>query len=68
MSSGVVHVVAFRIIARLAMSFSNGEVYLDAVTGGMPRLYNDSVPFLLYMPGNTNGQNPVHGQILWTHG
>ena len=68
MSSGVVHLVAYRVLARLAMSFSNGEVYLDAVTGGMPRLYNDSVPFLLYMPGNTNGQNPVHGQILWTHG
>lgn len=44
LTSGTVNLVAYRVIAELIITPNNS---LDAISGGMPVLYNGAVPFML---------------------
>ena len=53
MTSGVYHLVAYRILGRLHLNVANGGNSLDPLTGGFVRLYDNTVPFLLWLPSAT---------------
>jgi hypothetical protein len=65
--TGTMHLVAYRVLARLGCSASNVPAALDAVTGGFVRLYNDSVPFLVWLPTGTAGIT-LNGQLVVSQG
>ena len=67
MTSGVVHLVAYRIIANLELPAAGISGVIDPMTGGLPREYDTSVPFLLYMPQTTT-TTQLTGSIIHTQG
>lgn len=66
-TSGSISLVAFRIIARLEMLLALQAQSLDWITGGGPRMYDDTVPFLLFLPTTTTA-TVVNGHAIWTQG
>ena len=66
-TSGTIQVVLFRVIARLELTAANIPNAIDAITSGFPRIYNDSVPFLLFIPSTTTTSN-ITGHCIWTQG
>lgn len=66
-TSGTMHLVLFRLIASLEITAANVGNAVDALTSGLPRIYNDSVLQTLWFPTATAGVNLV-GQYLETHG
>lgn len=64
--SGTMHLVAYRSLATLPVAVNTGQA-ADAVALGMPRLYDNSVPFLLWLPTATTATT-VQGQIVWAQG
>jgi hypothetical protein len=66
-ASGTIHLVAYRPIARLDLASGNVGSSLDAVTGGMPRLFDNSVPFLLFIPSTTTATT-ITGHTIWSQG
>ena len=67
MSSGTVHLVAYREIARLELSTAQGTNAIDLITGGFPRLFDNSVPFLFFVPNSTTS-TAVSGQLIYSQG
>lgn len=67
MTSGVYHLVAYRILARLAILTANVDAAIDAISGGFPRLYDNTVPFLLWLPATTTAPQ-LSGQAIVTQG
>ena len=67
MSSGSVSIVAYRELARLELSGANTPNAIDILTGGFPRLYDNTVPFLIIIPSTTTA-SVVTGQVIWTQG
>lgn len=67
MTSGVYHLVAYRILARLPILLANIDNALDAISGGFPRLYDNTVPFLLWLPSTTTAPS-LQGQMIVTQG
>jgi len=65
--TGVIHLVAYRVLATLATQVSNVGYSEDAIAMGMPRIFNDSALFLLYLPANNATLRP-HGQIVIAQG
>lgn len=49
MTSGTFSLVAYRVIAAIEAGAYQGG-FSDPVTGGFPRMYDNTVPFLLYIP------------------
>lgn len=66
-TSGTIHTVLYRVLARLELTGANIPNAVDAITGGFPRLYNDTVPFLVFIP-NTTTASYISGQAIWTQG
>lgn len=66
-TSGAMSLVAYRVLARLDLSNANTPNSLDAVTGGMPRMYDNTVPFLLFIPSTTTAST-VSGHAIWSQG
>lgn len=66
-TSGTIHLVAYRIIARLELTGANVPAAIDAVTSGFPRMFDNTVPFLLFIPSTTTASN-ITGQIIYTQG
>lgn len=66
-TSGAMSLVAYRVLARLDLSSANTPNSLDAVTGGMPRMYDNTVPFLLFIPSTTTAST-VSGHAIWSQG
>lgn len=66
-TSGTINLVAYRPIAQLAMASAAGASQLDTVTGGMPRMFNGSVPYLMGVPSVTTTTGIV-GSVIYTHG
>lgn len=52
-TSGTIHVVLYRPIAAIESNFTNTTNMIDAVTGGFPRMYDNSVPFFIAKPSST---------------
>lgn len=66
-TSGTIHVVLYRVLARLELTATNTPNALDSITGGFPKLYNNSVPFLIFVPNTTTTSN-IAGQVIYTQG
>lgn len=65
-TSGEIHVVLYRVLARLELIAQTGNA-VDALTSGFPRMYNNSVPFLIFIPNTTTTSN-ISGQVIWSQG
>jgi hypothetical protein len=51
-TGGVMNLVAYRQLAVIEVN-ANVPFVIDALTGGFPQLYNDTVPFLVFVPSTT---------------
>lgn len=65
-TTGTIHVVLYRVIARLELLLQIPNA-IDALTSGFPRLYDNSVPFLVFIPNITATTN-VSGHMITTQG
>lgn len=66
-TSGTINLVAYRVLASLELAGAFIPNAIDAVTGGMPRLYNGTVPWLVFIPNTTTASN-VTGTYVESHG
>jgi hypothetical protein len=66
-TSGAASLVAYREIARLEITSANVPAAIDAITSGMPRMYDGSVPFLLFVPSTTTASN-ISGHVVYSQG
>ena len=67
MTSGSISLVAYRVLASLELSAAGLPNAIDALTGGLPRCYDTSVPFLLYVPQTTT-TTLTTGTVVFTQG
>ena len=67
MTSGVYHLVAYRVLARLPLLQANIGDALDVIRGGFVRLYDNTVPFLLWLPSTTTAPS-LTGDLTVTQG
>ena len=67
MTSGAYHLVAYRVLARLPIPLPNIGFALDAISSAFPRLYDDTVPFLLWLPSTTTAPT-ITGDFTVTQG
>jgi len=65
--AGVIHLVAYRNIARVGITVGNAQNARDAGCGLLPRLYDDSVPFLMWLCISVTAGNPT-GIVQFTQG
>lgn len=63
-TSAVVHLVAYRSIASLLLPSSGVGADRDGLSMGIPRMYDGSVPWLVYLLSTTSG-GLVHGSITY---
>ena len=66
-TSGTMHLVLFRILAQVEVSSANIGNAIDALTGGMPRLYDGTVLQLVWFPSATTATNFI-GTYIETQG
>jgi hypothetical protein len=67
MTSGVVHLVAYRVLATLELAAANLPNALDAVTGSLPVAFDGTVPFFIYLPSAT-AQTQLTGTVTFAQG
>jgi hypothetical protein len=67
-TSGTYHLVMYRVLGRVGLPIIGTANAADAVTGGMPRLYDNSVPFLIWMPSTTTAPTQLSGQVIYSQG
>lgn len=67
MSSGSISLVAYRILARIELSAANVPMAVDALTSGFVRMYDNTVPFIVFIPNTTTTSN-ITGEVIWTQG
>jgi hypothetical protein len=65
-TSGTIHLVAYRVLARLDLSAQIGNS-LDMLQLGFPRLYDNTVPFLVFLPNTTTTSN-ISGHVIYSQG
>ena len=53
MTSGTIHLVAFRILEQIDLPASGVPDGVNLLTGGLKRCWNNTVPFLIFMPSTT---------------
>jgi hypothetical protein len=66
-TSGTMHLVLFRVIAQVEVTSSNIGNAIDALTSGLPRIYDDSVLQLVWFPTATTATT-ITGQYIETQG
>lgn len=66
-TSGTAHMVVYRVIAQMELSLANTGSAIDALTSGFPRLYDNSVLFLIQIPSATTATN-LSGHFIPTQG
>jgi hypothetical protein len=62
--TGVVHLVAYRTLARVDVPLANTGNFIDANTGGLPRLYDNTVPFLVQLPSAVSATNIYAAMVV----
>ena len=67
MTSGSISLVAYRVLATLELAAAGIPNAVDALTSGLPLLYDTSVPFLLFVPQTTT-TTATSGQVVYTQG
>lgn len=65
--SGTMNLVAYRVLAALELPSGNIPNAIDAITSGFPRMYNGTVPFLIFIPSTTTPSN-ISGQVVYSQG
>lgn len=65
--SGTMHLVLFRVLAAIDFPSGGQANNIDAITGGLPRVYDDSVLQLMWVNANANSVN-FTGHYIETHG
>lgn len=66
-TSGTAHIILFRPIAMIEITAANIGNAIDALTSGMPRIYDNSCLYLMQLASATTATN-VTGQLVETHG
>jgi hypothetical protein len=66
-TSGTINLVAYRILAELELPIAQVPNAIDAITGGMPRIYDGTVPWLVVIPSTTTATN-FSGSYVETQG
>lgn len=66
-TSGTMHLVLFRVLAAIDFPSASNANNIDAVTGGLPRVYDDSVLQLMWINANANAVS-FTGHYIETHG
>jgi hypothetical protein len=66
-TSGTINLVAYRIIAQLDIGATTYPYELDALSIGLPRIYDDSVMYLALLP-NTTTALTASGVLQWAQG
>jgi len=65
--AGAVHLVAYRVLASVAVGLANVGADADLVQLGMPLCYANTVPTLIWLPSATTAVSPT-GEIVFTQG
>jgi hypothetical protein len=52
-TSGTLHLVMYRILARVECPIAAAGEQLTLLTSGLPRLYDNTVPFIIFIPNTT---------------
>lgn len=65
--SGTINLVAYRVLASLELTGAFVPNAIDSLTSGFPRMYNGTVPFLIFIPSTTTTSN-ISGQMIITQG
>lgn len=66
-TSGTINLVAYRMLASLELPGAFIPAAQDLITGGMPRIYNGTVPWLVFVP-NTTTASTIQGIYMETQG
>lgn len=66
-TSGTMHLVLFRVLAQVEVTSANIGNAVDALTSGLPRIYDDSVLQLVWFPSATTATN-FNGTYIETQG
>ena len=66
-TGGTMHLVLFRVLAQVDVTAANIGNAIDALTSGLPRIYDDSVLQFVWFPAVTTATNFV-GQYIETQG
>jgi hypothetical protein len=66
-TSGAISLVLYRLLASLELTANQVPNAIDALTSGFPRLYNDTVPFLVFIPSTTTA-SVLSGNYVVTQG
>ncbi len=66
-ASGTMNLVAYRPLAALELPAAGVPAAIDAITGGMPRIYDGTVPYLVFLPA-TSTATLITGQYIETQG
>lgn len=66
-TTSVIHAVLYRVLARLDIPTGGLNNAVDALTGGFARAYDNTVPFLVFIPATTTASN-IFGHVIWTQG
>lgn len=66
-TSGTINLVAYRVMAALDLGVGNAPNAIDALTAGFPEQYDGTVPYMMYLPGNTTSTF-TQGSLVWTQG
>ena len=67
MSSGSAGLVAYRVLASIELAGAGIPNAVDALTGALPRCYDTTVPFLVYVPTLTT-TTTLQGTAAFTQG
>jgi len=65
--AGAIHLVAYRVLARVDLPIANVGAAINSISGGFVRLYNNTVPSLLWLPTATTATT-ISGQMIVTQG
>lgn len=65
--TGTVHLVAYRVLARLGLSAANVSQTKDFFSLAKVQMHNNSVPFLLWLPTATTAIT-LGGSVAWAQG
>lgn len=66
-ASGTAHLIAYRVIAALEAPVALSTNAMDVLTGGMPRTYSGTVPWIVFISGGTSASWQF-ASIAFTHG
>jgi hypothetical protein len=67
-AAGTMHMVLYRVLACIAVPVAGQAAALDAITGGMVRLYDNTVPFLVWQPTAATASQMATIQMIVSQG